>query len=250
MVRKDGGTNQERIDAAQAILELAKKYREILIKPTKQLLDELHSRITKFEKEYKNASFEPSNEEAIRVLKDTFGEWLELTKDLYQGRVKAVTAMISQLDADEFIPNLVIQHEGDASFNVPTEEFAKLVATYGTLAKMGSEKENEISPKRDPISVQLLGKHEEYIKTDAAASSSETSARAVPTNPLEGKAWFRLAKVIYVGAYIFIGLIVLALLFGAESGDAAFWVAVIGVGIMTVIKKAFYYIVLGKSSWK
>lgn len=245
--------NEERVVIAKDILELVKTYKEALFDPINNLLDDIHESVSRFEKKYNSTVFELKDDESAGLAKASFSEWLELTKKVYQARVKTVAALSRQFETDVFIPKFVIEHGGDSVNHLPSKEITDLLATFAALQEVGYRDEIEVSQRRNEISIGLFGKQEDYIKIEKqVSSSSEVVEPLALTNPLEGKAWYRLVKVIYIGVYVLLGLVVLLLLMSGDYGsfEELFWAIVIGIGVLEAIKMSFYYITIGKTSWK
>lgn len=65
---------------------------------------------------------------------------------------------------------------------------------------------------------------------------------------LEEKAWFRFAKVLYIVLCLISG--VFLLLLSQVRVDVFIWGVIIIASILILIRKAFYYIILGKNNIK
>jgi hypothetical protein len=152
-------TSQERLNEAEQILELSKKYRNQIDKTTSNYVNFILSRLGQFE-------------EMLKPLLETKSldkeeEWVKLTKELCNIRDSEVTAIYDHVDTDEFILSLVIKN-GEASDRVMTEEennyFAHKCATYNAKRKVAYENEKKIEPNRSNIAQDIFGKLDSYIK--------------------------------------------------------------------------------------
>ncbi|MDD5726581.1 MAG: hypothetical protein PHC53_04245 [Patescibacteria group bacterium] len=259
-------TNDERVKNAEQIIKLI----DLAHKWCTQNLFEAHDRIyqqinemekliqticTSIEKNFNK--IDASQREDLVRLKDSSKNWLEMTQELYRMRTMAITAVKRRFESDLILPKNVLFRKGDISKNLDDDEVEKFkssLASSATLFITSTNKEKEIGQKREILSKGLFGAPEDYMSLgkEKATDIIKPIRDNQPQNPLQGKAWFRLAKVLYILTYFFLGLIVFAMLVSGESEfiDAAIWTAIIGIGIMIIIKKGFYYIVLGKTSWK
>ena len=71
-----------------------------------------------------------------------------------------------------------------------------------------------------------------------------------PVHPLEDKAWFRFLEVVYIAAWVVGALVLTILAASGEADDVVVYVgvALIGSIVLFALKKAFYYVVLGRTT--
>jgi hypothetical protein len=236
---------EDRITAAKEILKLVDTYRDVMIKPMQDALDDIYRGLNQFRGLYNSSRFEITDDPRITKIQTLYGEWLDLTEQLYQERIKMVTSVRNLVDMDTFIPNYLIQANGDLNGSIPAEEFQQKAAAAKVFMDTAMEKVNEISERRSALAREAYGDPETYMKVlQQKPESASSVAPAAQANPLEEKAWYRFAKVIF---YI---LCAVAALLAIAFASQDFGTGIIAAGIMAAmlfgIRQAFFYIILGK----
>ena len=241
--------NSKRIEIAKEILQMVDKYKQIILKPLFDDQDKIYDLLSNFSAIYKQTPFTVANDdERIKKIETLYKKWLLLTEELHQERLKAITAVKNLLELDLLIPNHIIKNNGDTKMNIPSEEFAQKAATADVLLKHAHAKEEEISKKRNPLSIESFGEPDSYIKVEREEARSEPKEENIKVNPLQGKAWFRFIKIIYIVACVLAGLVSIGLL---SAGSDAGKIIVLGIVVFFIlIRKGFYYVMLGKTNWK
>ena len=237
---------QSRVEIAKSIIALVEKYKGLMLEPLLTKQNEIHALLTKFNTMYKQTPFFVANdEERVKRFEALVGRWLELTENLHGQRLKVITGIRNLVELDALIPGYVIKHEGDTTIGLPTEEFASMAAPGKVYVESGKSGEDAISEERNRISEDIFGKPESYI--NIAEEPSEDEQAGARVHPLEGKPWFRLVKVLYIIAWICVGLVSVGLI---SIGEKAVWIPIaIAAGMLYAVRKIFYYVVLGKTSW-
>ncbi|MBI5204525.1 MAG: hypothetical protein HZA11_06365, partial [Nitrospirae bacterium] len=189
-----------------------------------------------------------NKDERIKKIESLYKEWLLLTEELHQARLKAISAVKTLVELDKLIPNHIIKHNGDNTVTIPSEDLAQPAATAQVFIKEAFTKEEEIYKKRNPVSIELFGEPASYIKVNQEEDQRASKEENKKVNPLQEKAWFRFVKVIYIVACVLAGLASIGLL---STGSDESKIIVFGIVVFFVlIRKGFYYVVLGKTTWK
>ena len=246
-------SNEKRVKIAETIIATVDAYSEYVLNKMKEHQDSLFEKLSRFENILDTTPFDSVRE----ILEgDNFDtrcrEWLILSKELYASRVSAITAISSNLDSEKFLPTRIIELNGDVKEIMNKEEtndFFENVLTYTAHVTTSREKELEVEAKRSPLSKSIFGDPESYM--DSGDKSGENMQEVVSpalTNPLQDKAWFRLAKVLYIGSYAIAILIGIAIF--SDDSTIGLWTLVSVYLLFMFLKKGFYYVVLGKTSWK
>jgi hypothetical protein len=193
LVSPDKWSPSERVEKAETVLKIINAHREFLYK--KQLVERheaIRVKLRKFEEIYKNLTSAISrypnvvHDQSFHELINTTKEWLKLTKDLYTSRTSAVSAVKNRIEVDEFIPKLVVAKNGDIGGKVEnTDSFAEQMIASVILFNKAHEEEDALAEKRNPLSEELFGKLDDYIKFEDNSiakedlkSTGQTSARS------------------------------------------------------------------------
>ncbi len=260
LMLKADTSKEKRLEFANTAIKLVEFFKDFALNKLEKEHEETCMLLSEFEYLYKQTRFEKFDDTedkehsgSIAKVNELFQKWMELTKKLILARTMAMTALKRRLECDLVLPKRTIEKDGDTSGNLNEEEsnqFKESLTSSATLFMASSEKEKEISEVRDGICGELYGPSEKYLpQQEEQTKSTTTVPNSVPCNPLEGKAWFRLVKVVYICTGVVLGLLVLLIL-AMSAYEVAFWTAAIGIAIMVLVKKAFYYITLGKTDWK
>jgi hypothetical protein len=112
-----------------------------------------------------------------------------------------------------------------------------------------SELNKRIQAEREPLAKKLFTDNAKRAEVnDTRSMAGPTDQPPVSLHPLEGKTWFRLAKVIYITLWI-VGFGSLAAVALAEESIGMFAAgAIILAAVLFILKKGFYYIVLGRTT--
>jgi hypothetical protein len=240
--------HEEHLEYARAMIKRADSYKEDFIGPLHKLNDGIQRELLEFEQ---LLHVGPPKRPSGDLSKDaaSMERWLSLSKELYRARVMATNGILSQTEFDKRIPAAVITNNGRVDFKFSQEESKQLVEeaeAYAALIKASSEDSQRIQQERESLTRQLFA-----LDDKAKAAVIQTPVAAGPTkaiHPLEGKAWFRLMKVVYIGLWI-VGLGMSALLaYGADEVYVFIAGASILAMVLIILKKAFYYVVLGRGT--
>lgn len=219
MIKDQSLDNADRLKLANEILTLSEKYQSYLIKD----LFEQHDKIYELLTHYQNFSEKP-------LWKLAGGEkmnaWIKLSWELYKNRTAAITAVKNHVETDKALPNLIIKNKGDASVKLTedeVEEFTEKIASYGVLIGIASKKEDEISKERDPLSEHLLGKVNEYMKSEDKGMLNKENQATVQE---------KIGKKMKWG--IVITLSIIALSWGISTAIGVF---ILGMIIINVLSK-------------
>lgn len=242
--------NPRRIEIANEILQMVDQYKELMLKPLFDNQNKIYELLSQFSSVYKQMPFAVANgDERILKAEKLYGEWLSLTEELYNERLKVITAVRNLVELDALIPNHIIKHNGDSTVKIPTEELAPKFAAAEVLLKEGHSKEQEITEKRAALSLEAFGHPDSYINIKQDETPQEAPKKeSLKVNPLQEKVWFRFVKVIYIVVCVLAGLASIGLL---STGSDESKIIVFGIVVFFVlIRKGFYYVVLGKTTWK
>ncbi len=241
--------NPKRIEIARNILQIVDTYKQFMLKPLFDDQNKTYELLSQFRSLYMQTPFVVGNrDERVSKLETLYSEWLSLTEKVHAERLKAITAVRNTVELDALVPNHIIKHNGDITVNIPSEELAYMLAAAEVLLKEGLSKEQEIAKRRTPISVEAFGDPDSYIESKQDGVQKESPKENIKVNPLQGKAWFRFIKVIYIVACVLAALVSIGLLYTGTT-EAIF--IVLGViAFFVLIRKGFYYVVLGKTTWK
>jgi hypothetical protein len=239
-------SNEERLENARAIIKLSDTYQQTFVQRLLDLNKEIERELLGF-KQLLNVLPQQTDdsENEISHLK----QWLSLSQDLYQARMIASTSGVANnVAGDRWIPNIIIQNNGriDMTLNPSDQEQLKMQAADSVLVKDAIEKDRRIQLEREPLTRQLFPADENEMKRTQPTVTPQPTAKSI--HPLEGRAWFRLVKVTYIGSWI-VGLGI-AVVIGLGGNDA--WLAVglaggVAVGLI-LLKKVFYYVILGRTT--
>lgn len=157
--------NQKRIEIAKEIIAMVEKYKGVIITPLFDHQNKIYEALSKFSSLYKQIPFAIARHEpAVATLETLYGQWFSLTEELYRERLKIITGLRNLVELDAVIPQHIIKTNGDIKPNMPTGDFADKYAPASVLIKDGLSKEDEISNKRNPLSLKMLGEPDTYIK--------------------------------------------------------------------------------------
>ncbi len=152
-------TDMDRLEKAKYILDLSKVYRKFIDASSSKYGDFILSRLNQFEQMLEPLPKIKSHEKVE--------EWIKLTSELCKIRADEINAIEARIELDNFIPKLVIRDEGNSEQNMTEEEgnqFAHLVATYGSKRQLAYEAEKKIEPMRSNLAESMFGKLNEYMK--------------------------------------------------------------------------------------
>lgn len=246
-------SNHERVEFAKKLLEILRVYRNEVIKELTKKQEIISALIPSLERTLGEINFdlygkEIGAKESADKMKYQFQEWLKLSKELFNYRSKAISAVEEHLDIDELLPKYVIENNGDITKNLSAIEMKSKGGRMVKLINEADKAEKEIGERRSVLSEELFGKAEDYMELSNNTENKSQPQQTIQ-NPLQIKPWFRFAKVVYIGAYALSLLIGLAII--SEDGTSGFW-WIVGTMIVfsLIIKRVFYYVVLGKTNWK
>jgi hypothetical protein len=241
--------NLKRIETANSILSLNDKYKEIVVTPLFDKQNEAYELLAQFSDIYKNTPFNSMNEdERIKKLETRLNEWFLYTQDLHRARLKAITAIKNLVEADRIVSNSIIKNNGDSKATISSDDLIRKMTDAQELIIQAKTMEDEIINKRSSLSVDLFGEPDSYIKLKPNETPENSEMKSIKVNPLQDKVWFRLVKVLYIVACFLGGLIAIGIM--ASDFKGAMVIAGIIILILFLIKKGFYYVVLGKTNWK
>jgi hypothetical protein len=236
-------SNEKHLEYAQAIISRCDSYKRDFILPLQNLTEEIQRDLFGFE-------------QVLHASAAQLGElsraerWLSLSKDLHQARRMAVESIESQVEFETYIPKLIIQNGGRSDMTLSSEQskqFTDGIAGYAALMKTSHETNERIQQEREPLT-KLLFSADELQRTAGPQIPATPERAAIKIHPLEGKGWFRLLKVLYVASWI-VGLGILAI-FAYGTGELPVFVVggVILALALIVLKKVFYYVILGRAT--
>ena len=230
-------SDEKHLEYAREIIKRADAYKKDHIGPLRLLNKEINQHFLEFERVLRTAPKQPAVE-----------RWLSLSKELHQICVEAARGIDVQTKLNKYIPTLIINSNGRVDLNLSPEQSKEfhggMTANY-VLLKACAEKHRRIQEEREPLTRQLFPVQAE-VKTPETATP--LARPAVVIHALEGKTWFRLFKVLYVGSWI-VGLQISGIVaYGAHQ----FYRFVVGAGVVAIaligIKRLFHYVVLGRST--
>lgn len=230
-------SDEKHLEYAREIIKRADAYKKDHIGPLQVLNKEINQHLLKFERVLRTVPNQPALE-----------RWLSLSKELHQICVEATRGIDVQTKFNKYIPTLIITSNGRVDLNLSPEqskEFHEGMTANYVLLKTCAEKHRRIQGEREPLPRNVFPVLAE-VKTPETATPPARATVVIPTR--EGKAWFKLLKVLYVGSWI-VGLEISGIVaYGAHQ----FYLFVVGAGVVGValigIKKLFYYVVPGRST--
>jgi hypothetical protein len=240
---------EKSVEIARSILKMAETYKQFMVKGIFDYQDKIRASLHEFVSMFEHTPFTVAGgDERVSKLQNLFGEWLSLTESVHKERLKVITAVRNLVELDTIIPNHIIKHNGDKTAAMDAEDFKRRGETALVLIKDARSKENEIEKKRVPVSVKVFGEPDSYIKVEQDKAPPDSQQKATIVNPLKGKTWFRFAQVLYIIACVLAGLATIGLLFiDSRVG------LILGIALAVfffLIRKGFYYVVLGRTTWK
>ncbi len=246
-------TQEENLKLAKTAMQIIDVYEERVFESVLTQQEVVASLLLRIESFLKKIDFKKlhkySQEDSIKVLGANFSEWNGLVNQLQDARKDAATALEENLAIERIIPAIVVDNDGVMPKQISATEMKLRVDRATRLLEQSSKKESELLQRISELAEGLFGKPEEYMNNVASPEQADaTTAHPVSQNPLQGKVWFRFLKVLYVVA------LVLTLLLGwalyLDDPEIGSWFIVVTVAVFFAISKVFYYIVLGKTSWK
>src|SRR5262249_13089235 len=133
--------------------------------------------------------------------------WMTLSKELYSARMVAADVIRRQIECDLVVPRMVIERGGNIAFGLPQEEGAKFkneLEECAELMKRSFEANQRIQAEREPLAREIFPTDDKQEAAQAIPTSPNPaqSASVRYVHPLEGKAWFRFLKVLYIGGWV------------------------------------------------
>jgi len=236
---------------AHAVIEFADKYTNGPITTLKKVNDEIQDGLVQCEKALSVVP-EQTDQDFIPIF-ENLKRWLSLSKELHLSRVMATNSIIMQVEFDKKLPTLVIENNGRADLRLSREESEKYkegLATYTSWMAESFATNERIQSEREPLAKELFPapvEHNENPEPGGAPNSIQ-DRKVVSVHPLEGKAWFRLFKVVYIlfwvaglGFSVFVGI--------ALNDFATFLISALIVSVLLFVAlKVFYYVTLGRTT--
>lgn len=207
-------SNEEHLRHARAIVKLADTYEQGFVRRLLDLNNEIERELLGF-KQLLN-SLPPQTIESENDV-SRLQRWIRLSEELHQARAIATTSGVANNVAlDKWIPNIVIQNDGRVDMTLSPSDQEQLKKQTADVAFVNDAlaKENRIQAERELLTRELF----------PAKENERPQSTAVPQpplktpHPLEGKAWFRLVKVVYAVCWVL--CLGVALLFGLVERDA------------------------------
>lgn len=239
-------SDEKHLEYAQKILALADSYKQGFLRSLTQLNDEIALELIEFRDLLRTVPKETAG--SIKATSD-MERWLDLSQELHLARLGATKFVNGQNEFDTFLPTIVVKNNGRSDVTLSPED-SKYVQTWAVSAASMNECYNNnqrIQLEREPLTKRLLS-----ATDNVAASQPQPSVKTPPTpkviHPLEGKAWFRSLKVVYILLWI-VGLGMSAMLGYGSNDFSAFLIgAAIVALVLFVAKKVLYYVVLGRTT--
>jgi hypothetical protein len=232
------------LECAQALIRNSEAYKNGFVNPLRTLNEGIDGALREFQLLLSGL---PDQTAAVSKYADSMARWHSLSKELHEARLIATKSIISQVETDSLIPQIVTKNEGRIDVTFDASEQLMAHGAVVALAKDAYENDQRIQKERDPLTRGLFAPEDE-VKADPNHASDTPQQTAKFVHPLEGKAWFRLIKMVYVGLWV-VGLGISAMLGYGANEILVFIGGVLGLAVVLVIlKKAFYYVVLGRTT--
>ena len=230
-------SDEKHLEYAREIIKRADAYKKDHLGPLQVLNKEINQHLLKFERGLRTVPNQPAVE-----------RWLSLSKELHQICVEATRGIEVQTKFNKYIPTLIVNSNGRVDLNLSPEqskEFHEGMTANYVLLKTCAEKHRRIQAEREALPRQVFPVPAE-VKTPETTTAPARPTVVIPTR--EGKARFKLLKVLYVGSWI-VGLEISGIIaYGAHE----FYIFVVGAGVVGItligIKKLFDYVVPGRST--
>jgi hypothetical protein len=242
----DGISAEKRKEFAHNLIALADRYRESFVKSLLALDDELAVRIASFarlvEKLIGNVP-DDSNEAQVMMRR-----WLVLSRELQAARAGGTKSVAMRVEFDTTLPKKILKEDGRNDIPLSPEEgaaFQQTMAEFSALLTHSYEENERIEPERQKLAESLFGIP---LEPPTSETPPPVAASTVDPHPLEGKAWFRIVKVVYVALWIVAAGICTVSGYAGADRSIVFWTAAISVGLLVVARKGFYYITLGRTT--
>jgi hypothetical protein len=251
-------TDKAHSEHAQAIIELVEHYKQRFLLPFTALNEDLHNEILRFEFMFNSlpvksdAEFDKLTGTASSTIFASLQRWLDLSKELFTARMLAADVINRQVELDLVVPTLILENHGNIATGMPAEEGKKFKSELEACAEQmrKSVADNDrIQAEREPLGKQILNETtsgESGRPEEQPVPAVEHMAQAL--HPLEGKTWFRLLKVVFVGLAV-VGFAV-SVLIGVIGDDlsAFLFSGVVVAALLVLAVKVFYYVVLGRTT--
>jgi hypothetical protein len=237
-------TNEERIKAAEQILSLIEQYTTGFIGPFNALNEKIEKHLVELQEILKTLPVDTDEGKF-------FTQWFVLSYKLQIARIPATEHIAMTVNLDRFLPEFTLRKNGRSEINLSPEEYAKFTGTLEFLSstlKKSHEENEAIQKERLPLSNVII-QHSQSAKSQAQPSAESTNdVLTKSVHPLEGKIWFRFAKVLYI--LLIIVVLGFSLLIGMASNNALYGAiaAIVGAGVLVMLRKGFYYITLGRTT--
>jgi hypothetical protein len=231
--------NEKQIDCAKRIVQLSDRYLETFVKPLEQISSEIESELLKCEAVLTGPE---------HIKDPDIQRWLALSRALNAARRGATDAIIRQVTFDKRIPTMVIKGGRSTDELSPEEsqQFQQELMDYATLTSKCREDNDRIQAEREPLVQRLLPNAVPRSAEARQVSTGRVVEPARSRNPLEPKGWYRFVKVAYIVLWITAAL--LTGMMTLVSIDAAAVTAIVSVVLLVVLRKAFFYVALGRTT--
>jgi hypothetical protein len=246
LIVADGISDEKRKEFAQSLIAHVSRYRDSFVKSLLALDDEIGLRIAAFaERVEKLAGNAPDDSnEALRMVR----RWVVLSRELHAVRAEGSKGLELRVESDTVLPKKILRNDGNKDIPFSAEEgaaFQQTMAEVGALLKHSHEENLRVEAERKPLSLSLFGTPPQPAAPDPP---SPQPSPVIVSHPLQGKAWFRTLKVLYLVLWMVAAAICgLMSYFGSETATV-FWAGVISAAVLIIAKKVFYYITLGRTT--
>lgn len=247
--------DETHLEHARAIIALTEKYKGGFLKSLHALNADIDRHLAAFQQEIEallGRVQDPTPE--LTTLLEKLRRWLDLSKDLQRSRLVAVQTIVMRVDCDTTLPNILIRNEGRADITLTVEEagaFQKALTDVSVMLEQSFEDNQNIQKKRLPLAQELFSSEDTSPNAKQPAEappvpSIQTAKHRV--HPLQGKAWFRLFKIVYICLGIIAAGFCVLFAFSGDGNNLAIGTAAVSALALFLLRKAFYYITLGRST--
>jgi hypothetical protein len=248
-------TNEVHLEHARSIIALTEKYKGAFLKSLHSLNADIDRHLAAFEHELETLLGSVKNPTPeLTTLLEKSRRCLALSKDLQKARLVAVQTVVMRVDCDATLPNIIIRNEGRADIMLTAEEtrtFQQTLADASIMLKQSFEDNERIQKERLPLAKELF-------RSEDTSSNAKQPAEAHPetnvqtaiqrVHPLQGRAWFRLFKIVYICLGVIVAGFCVLFAFSGDGANLAIGIASVSALAFFLLRKGFYYTTLGRTT--
>ncbi len=152
-------TKENRIKFAGLLLKYIEVFENEIVENLYTINDSVQKKLASFKQTLENISIPDEAEEKYKII-EIYKKWIPLAKETYLNRVMATNAIVMKYELDKFVPNDCFKDNFNPDeINTLLKEQTSVhlinIINAANLLNTASEKENDITEKRKPLSREL-----------------------------------------------------------------------------------------------